>query len=241
MKLLNKITILKAFGLTLMLGICMLPAAAQTGPNKLPPSITTTGEAVVTAKPDRAQLDIGVASQAATSEAAVTDNAQKVTATLAKLHQVLGSNAEIKTISYTVSPDYKYPKEGGEPSITGYTATNVVRVTLDDPAQVGKAIDAATGSGANRIQNLRFSIKDEQVVQSQALREAAVKARQKAEALADALGLKIQRVLSVTENSQGAVPFREVAFARADAASTPIEPGTIEIHASVTYTVEIGG
>jgi uncharacterized protein YggE len=241
MKLLNKITILKAFGLTLMLGICMLPAAAQTGPNKLPPSITTTGEAVVTAKPDRAQLDIGVASQAATSEAAVTDNAQKVTATLAKLHQVLGSNAEIKTISYTVSPDYKYPKEGGEPSITGYTATNVVRVTLDDLAQVGKAIDAATGSGANRIQNLRFSIKDEQVVQSQALREAAVKARQKAEALADALGLKIQRVLSVTENSQGAVPFREVAFARADAASTPIEPGTIEIHASVTYTVEIGG
>jgi uncharacterized protein YggE len=241
MKLLNKITILKAFGLTLMLGICMLPAAAQTGPNKLPPSITTTGEAVVTAKPDRAQLDIGVASQAATSEAAVTDNAQKVTATLAKLHQVLGNNAEIKTISYTVSPDYKYPKEGGEPSITGYTATNVVRVTLDDLAQVGKAIDAATGSGANRIQNLRFSIKDEQVVQSQALREAAVKARQKAEALADALGLKIQRVLSVTENSQGAVPFREVAFARADAASTPIEPGTIEIHASVTYTVEIGG
>lgn len=223
-----------------MLGICLLPAAAQQSSNKLPPSITTTGESIVTAKPDRAQIDIGVVSQAATSEAAVADNAQKVEATLAKLRQVLGSNSDIKTISYTVSPNYRYPKEGGEPSITGYTATNLVRVTLDDLTQVGKAIDAATATGANRIQNLRFSIKDEQGVQSQALREAAIKARQKAEALAGALGLKIQRVLAVTENSQGAIPFREVAYARADAASTPIEPGTIEIHASVTFTVEIG-
>ena len=133
---------------------------------------------------------------------------------MAKLRQVLGSNSDIKTISYTVSPNYRYPKEGGEPSITGYTATNLVRVTLDDLTQVGKAIDAATATGANRIQNLRFSIKDEQGVQSQALREAAIKARQKAEALAGALGLKIQRVLAVTENSQGAIPFREVAYAR---------------------------
>ena len=158
---------------------------------------------------------------------------------MAKLRQVLGSNSDIKTISYTVSPNYRYPKEGGEPSITGYTAINLVRVTLDDLTQVGKAIDAATATGANRIQNLRFSIKDEQGVQSQALREAAIKARQKAEALA-VLRLKIQWCSAVTENSQGTIPFREVAYARADAASTPIEPGTIEIHASVTFTVEIG-
>ncbi len=236
----KKTFILSSVNLLLLLVLGVSQATAQdTADNKLPPSIRTSGEAIVTATPDRAQIDVGVVTQADTSQAAVTQNAQKLEATLARLRQLLGTGADIKTISYTVTPNYRYPKEGGEPTIAGYTATNIVRVTLDDLTKVGSVIDTASQAGSNRIQNLRFMLKDEGPVQAQALREAAVQARAKANSLASALHLRITRVLSIAESGSPVYPVRDVAFARAQEASTPIEPGTIEVRASVTLTVEI--
>ncbi len=214
--------------------------AQETVNNKPPPSIQTSGEAVVTVQPDRARIDVGVVTQANTSQAAVSQNAQKLEATLARLRQLLGANADIKTVSYSLTPNYRYPREGGEPSITGYTATNIVRVTLDDLTKVGSVIDTASQAGANRIQSLQFTLKDEQTAQAQALREAAANARRKADALAAALNVRIVRILSVVESGSPVIPVRDVAFARAEAAQTPIEPGTIEIRAQVVLTVEIG-
>ena len=125
------------------------------------------------------------------------------------------------------------------PMIAGYTATNIVRVTLDDLTKVGSVIDTAAEGGSNRIQNLRFMLKDEGAAEAQALREAALKARTKAQALASALGLNVIRVLSVSESTAPVYPVRDVAFARAETASTPIEPGTIEVRATVALTLEI--
>ena len=230
--------IAKAFLVTL----CFLAPqiTAQERIEKLPSSIQTTGEAKVTAQPDRAQIDLGVVTQANSSQAAADQNARKLEATLARLRQLLGTGADIQTISYTLQPNHRYPREGGEPEITGYTATNVVRVTLDDLGRVGTVIDTATQAGANRVQNLRFMLKNESAVQAQALHDAAVKARSKADALAAALGLKIVRILSVVEAGPVGVPIRDVAFARAETTATPIEPGTIEVSATVTLRVEIG-
>ncbi|MFN2411723.1 MAG: SIMPL domain-containing protein [Pyrinomonadaceae bacterium] len=213
--------------------------AAQDSTDKLPPSIRTVGEAEIAVKPDRAEIDVGVVTQAENSRNAVEQNARKLAATLARLRTLLGADADIKTISYSLTPNYRYPQTGGEPTITGYTATNIVRVTLDDLARVGNVIDTATEAGANRIQSLRFTLRDEKPVQAQALRDAALAARRKADALAAALNVKVVRVLSAVESGSPVVPMRDVAFARAEAASTPIEPGTIEIRASVTLTVQI--
>lgn len=217
--------------------------AAQEGAERLtPPSIRVSAEATVAAQPDQAQIDIGVTTQAQTAQAAAASNARQLETALAELRRALGASAEIKTISYSLSPDYRYPKEGGSPTIAGYTAINIVRVTLNDLGKIGQVIDVATQSGANRIHQLRFTLKDEQAAQSQALRAAATKARAQAEALAQALGLKITRVLSVTESGAGVQPIvRDVMLARAEAAApTPIEPGAIEVRATVTLTVEIG-
>jgi len=241
MNFIKKTFILLSTNLLLLLILGVAQAAGQDSIEKLPPSIRTSGEAVVSVNPDRAQIDVGVVTQANTSQTAVAQNAQKLEATLARLRQLLGNTADIKTISYTLSPTYRYPKEGGEPTITGYTATNIVRVTLDDLTKVGQVIDTATQSGSNRIQNLRFTLKDEQTVQAQALRDAAVNARSKARALASALNLRIIRVLSIVESGSPGFPVRDVAFARAEAAPTPIEPGTIEVRATVSYMVEVAG
>lgn len=209
---------------------------------RLPPAIRVTGEATVKAKPDQAEVDIGVVTQASTAQAAGTQNAQQTDRVIDELRRALGPNANIKTINYSLTPNYRYPREGGQPTITGYTASNTVQVITNDLTQVGKLIDLSTQSGANNIQGLRFTLKDDQSVRSQALREAAVKARREAETLASALGLRITRVLLVEETSPVVRPYydaRVAMRAEAAAAPTPVEPGTIDVRATVTLTVEV--
>lgn len=221
-------------------------AAAQPAPPS-PPSIQVTGEATVTAPPDQAQIEIGVVTQAPQPEAAAAQNARRLEKVLSDLRGIVGPEGRVQTVGYSLRPDYRYPgQEGGQPTITGYTATNVVRVTLNDLARVPRVIDTAAGQGANRIQALRFELKDEGAVLAQALREAASRARAKADALAAALNLQIVRVLTVSESGGGpvpVVPMRDAMFARAEASGppTPIEPGTVEVRATVNLVVEVRG
>jgi uncharacterized protein YggE len=226
-----------------MLLLCVPIAFGQEASEKAAPaSIRVVGEAVVTAKPDQAQVDIGVVTEAKNAQAAAAANAEKLEAVLANLRTLLGAGADIKSTGYALTPLYHHPKEGATPAITGYSATSLIQVKTNDLTQVGKIIDTATQSQANRIQNLQFSLRDEQALYLQALREAAARARAKAEAIGAALGLKIVRVLNVEENRQLTRPlYAEGMQARATAASvqTPVEPGSIEVRAAVTLTVEI--
>jgi uncharacterized protein YggE len=216
-------------------------AAAQTRDDRpRPPSITVSGEATIAARPDRAQVDIGVITQAETAEAASTDNRRKADAVLAQLRGALGAGADIKTASFSISPNYRYPKDGGQPTIAGYTATNVVRVRTDDLSQVGKLIDISTGSGANVIHQVQFSLKDERAVRTEALKQAAAEARSKAQAIAGALDLRITRILFVDESSPVIMPrVYQAAAMRTATAPTQLEPGTIDVHATISLTVEI--
>jgi uncharacterized protein YggE len=144
-------------------------------------------------------------------------------------------------VDYFVRPDYRPPQDNEEPTITRYTATNVVRVTLTDLAKLSDAIDTAIGAGANQVERVRFSLQEEQALGEQALREAAKKARGQADALAAALGVRVVRVLSASEPTTAIRPFADAVLRRADkaASATPFEVGPIEVSATVTLTVEV--
>lgn len=168
-------------------------------------------------------------------------NARSVTAALVALRRAAGPGAQVKTIRYSLTPDYRY-RNGAAPVITGYTATNVVRVRLDDLAKIGRVIDAASGAGANRLEAIRFTLRNESAARAEALRRAALEAHQDARVLAAALGLKIVRVLSVTEQSPAVRPpllYPQAKRMAAASAATPIESGTVEVGANVTLTVEV--
>lgn len=230
------------FAIVCALIVCAGEAVAQDSADKIVrPSIRVTGDSTVTVKPDQAEISIGVVTQASAAQAAAAQNAQKQDVVITELRKLLGAGADIKTISYSLSPNYRYPKEGGQPTITGYTATNIVQVKTPDLTQVGKVIDLATGSGANTIQSLRFTLKDELSARTRALQEASTKARAKSQAIASSLGLKIVRVLHVEEGGQViGLPVNGRALAEmASVAQTPVEAGTIDVRATVTLTVEI--
>jgi uncharacterized protein len=208
------------------------------------PYVQATGEATVSAKPDQALIEIGVVTQGSTAIAAAAQNAKQTDAVLADLRKLLGGSNQLKTTSYSVRPNYQYPKPGAAAAITGYIATNVVEVTLDDLAQVSKVIDSATQSGANNIQHLQYRLKNPRAVRGQALREAAEQAKANAESIASGLGLKVVRVLSAEEVTS------EEGFAMAKKAppppppgiapATPVEIRMIDVGATVTLRVEIG-
>ena len=227
--------------------LLMLPALASAQERErrpLPPSVTVTGEGIVTAEPDVAEIEIGVVTEAKAAPQASKENAAKLAKVIAEVKKLLGPGDEIKTIGYSLNPNYRYPKEGGKPELTGYTATNVVRVRTGALQGVGSLIDTATQSGANKIQRLVFTLKDEDAAKREALRNAAAKAKSKAEDVARALGLKIARVLSVSEGEQAFRPVMQEFSARAMAmpsAPTPVETGTIQVRAVVTLTAELAG
>ncbi|PWU03421.1 MAG: hypothetical protein C5B51_19125 [Terriglobia bacterium] len=215
-------------------------AAAQSPPAR-PSSVHATGEAVVQAKPDQAKLDIGVVTQAATAQAAAAQNATQLQAVLEKLRAAVGASGDIRTAFYSLNPNYQYPRDGGKPTINGYTASNSVEVTVMDLTGLGKIIDAASQSGANSIQGPQFSIKNEAPVRAQALRQAVQDARANAEAMAGAMGMKPGRVLQLEQGSPEIIrPLtRQAPVAMAAQAVTPVEPGTIEVRATVTLTLEL--
>jgi uncharacterized protein YggE len=226
------------FWSSLALTAMALPAAAQA-PGDGRPSLRVSGQATVAAAPDQAQIDVGVVTRAETAERAAADNASRVDRVLAQLKRLLGPAAEISSVGYTLRPDYARPEPGREPAITGYTATNMVRVTVPELTKVGDVIDTATRGGANRVERIQLSLQQEDAVQARALRAAAGHARARAETLAAALGLRIGQVLFASEKSPPVRPFVASAQALRAEAATPIEPGPIEIRATVTLVVEV--
>lgn len=205
-------------------------------------SIRVTGDATVTAKPDRAQIDVGVLTQEKQSQNAATQNARQIESILAALHKLLGADADIKTINYTLSPDYQYRPIGGKASVSSYTAMNVVRVTVDDLDKVGSVIDTATQAGANHVESVRFTVHDPQALQSEAVREAALKAKTNADALASALNLKILRILTVEETGEPSAVTPDTFMDAREAAApapTPIQSGSFVVTANVALTVEV--
>jgi uncharacterized protein YggE len=197
------------------------------------------GEASVSVKPDLAKLSTSVITQAATAQEASAQNATRSTAVFAALEKAVGTSGEIKTLSYTVTPNYTYPREVS-PVLTGFTATNVVEVSVGDLNLTGRLIDTAISAGASRVDSLRLLLKDEEPVRAQALRLAGQKARGKAEAIAAGLGVRVGPLMSAEEGFvyRPAGDLRAAAPGAAPAASTPIETGSLEIHAQITVEYE---
>ena len=219
-------------------GALLTPAFAEAPVS----SIRVTGDAQVTAKPDRVQIEIGVTTHAEKSADAATQNAHQVDAVLAAVKKAAGPSAVLKTVNYSLSPAYKY-QNGHEPQLTGYSASNLVQVQLDDLTKISNVIDAAAGAGANNVRGISFTLRDQDALHAEALRKAAARARADAEVLAAALQLKVVRVLNVEETGARFVPvMRSMSAAPAAAAAevaTPVESGTLDVSASLVLTVEV--
>ena len=217
-----------------------LLAVAQANAQVLPHTVRAVGNATVTAKPDQAQISVSVNTQAATAEDAVSNDASKTEAVLNALKALIGSKGTIQTTNYSVSPQYKYEQEQ-PPEITGYDANHTIQLTLNDITLVGKVIDTATKSGANGVNRIEFTIKDDARLRAEAIAKASLEARNNAEAVAKALGMTVSGVFSAETNEVHSPRpiITPMTMKMAAAPATPVEAGTVDIRASVTIYLSV--
>jgi uncharacterized protein len=210
-----------------------------------PHTIRASGEADVSAKPDQARLSVSVVVQASTAGDAVAQDATKSTAVTAALKKVVGTNGEIQSTNYSIEPQYRYAPNQN-PVLTGYQGTHTLTVTLNDVTLVGSVIDESTKAGANQVERIEFTLKDDADVRQQAIGKAATIARQNGEAIAKALGLTVAGVYSAEITDGGGVrPFvapmmkRNMVAMAAPAPPTDVQSGNLQVHASVTVLLEV--
>jgi uncharacterized protein len=213
--------------------------AQTTGQGK--PFVRATGEGVVAGKPDQAKVSFAVVTEAANAADAAAQNATRSKSVLDALRNLLGPNADIRTSSYQLQPKYNYPRDGGTPVLNGFTAQNTVEVTLTDLSGIGKLLDGGIKAGANRIDGLQIGLKDEQTLRLEALRAAGARAKAEAEAIAAGLNSRIGALLAAEEGTavRPVQPARAMVAAMAAAPPTPVEPGSVEVRATVTVEYEL--
>jgi len=206
----------------------MIPAAGTV--------LDVSAEGRTTRVPDVATIRAGVVSQAATAAAALSDNAQRMNRVLAALKKAGVAPRDIATASVGLSPQYRYA-ENQPPVITGYQATNSVSVRFRDVAKSGVILDALVGEGANQIDGPNLAIDQPDAALDEARADAVKRARARAELYARAAGMRVTRIVSITENGENAgSPSPPMLMARASMAkdSTQIVAGEKDVTVSIS-------
>jgi uncharacterized protein len=208
------------------------------------PGITVTGRAEVAATPDGAVLRLGAVSQAEQAAEAQKQVNQIVEKTIEGVRGLGVPADRVTTFGLSLYPIYEQFRPGArasQPRIVGYRATNTIQVEIDDLANVGPVIDAGIAAGANRVDDLMFRLRDDAAYRTRALHLAVQDARSKAQAIANATGVQIQRVFEVAEGQVDMIPPRMEMMRAALAADvpTPIEPGQIRVEALITVRYQV--
>lgn len=192
--------------------------------------------------PDMASISLGVMTDGATASAAMQANAQRMTAVIASLKKAGIAERDIQTSGLNLSPQYRYV-ENQPPQLTGYQASNQVTVVVRDLKKLGAAVDATVAAGANQVNGVSFGIQDPTAAENVA-RESAVKAlAARADLYARATGLKLVRLVSLSEaggyTPRPPVPMVEMAAFRGKAADTPVAGGEVAVRVDLSAVYEL--
>ena len=215
--------------------------------------VLVTGEANAHAQPDTAVLVLSVITENKKALDAQQQNARKSEAVIAAVKATAGANTEIRTSDYSLQPQKKYDYNR-LPAIIGYEARNTVTAMVSDLNSVGAVLDAASRAGANSVESVSFILRESNPAHGQTLAEASRQAMSKAQAIAQALGGRVVRVVEEQEGAPsrrpltveeqraeyGANAIAQLALSSAQrSAVTPVEAGSLNVRSQVQLIVEI--
>lgn len=235
-KLIPAVTVLV---LGVILSAC-IPTTITTQTEPPMRTITVSGTGMLTLEPDLAYIYIGIQTQDASASTAMAENTTKAQALISAIKSFEVEAKDIQTSNFSISPQPIYDDKYNVIDYT-YMVQNTLHVTVRDLAQLGSLLDAAFQAGANTIHSISFDIGDRTGAVSQARLAAVENARQQADELAAATGVRIGDVQTISyyDSTPSIVQYVEVRAMADSASSVPIESGSMEISTTVTIVYEI--
>jgi uncharacterized protein YggE len=241
----------------LSLGAVLMAASALTAPAALaqeapmagmhmmqaPPSLNLSAYGEVRMAPDMATITFGVLTEAPTAAAAMRSNATRMTEVMAALRRAGIAERDVQTSGLNLSAQYDYV-QNEPPKLRGYQASNRVTVTINDLSKVGTTADAVVAAGVNQIDGIGFGLRDSSAAEDQA-RQLAVRALQARAALyAQALGVPLAGIRSLTESGgyspRPPQPMYARGFAEAADSSTPVAAGELTVRIDISGVYDLG-
>jgi uncharacterized protein YggE len=222
------------------------PAAAQDAVAVVRPvagtrlDISATGS--VSRVPDLAIISAGVVTKSPTASGAIADNAARMERVRAALKRAGIADRDIQTSSINLNPDYRYDNNQ-PPVLTGYQASNSVSIRFRDIRNTGKILDALVAQGANQMNGPSLTIDKPEAAYDEARTKALAAGRARADLSARSLGMRVTRLLSVSEGGTNMprppYPMAMMAQAERSDAKTAIEPGSQDLEITLGMSFEL--
>jgi uncharacterized protein YggE len=239
-------TLMTALALAAAAVPAIAAAQVQTIPVQVPLisgtrlDVSATGE--VTRVPDLAIISAGVQTLKPTATAAIEENAARMERVRAALKHAGIEDKDIQTSNLSLNPEYQYD-QNRPPRLTGYRASNTVNVKFRDLKRTGAILDALVAEGANQINGPSLTIDKPEAALDEARAKAIANGRMRADLYARALGMRVVRLISVSESGGYAVPppmpMVAMMAERSADASSKIDPGTQQLQVSVAMSFEL--
>ncbi len=231
----------------LVLGAASLSAAAEAQQSTITQTIagtrldiSATGE--VTRVPDVAIISAGVVTRSTTATGAIQEAADRMSRVLAALKRAGIEERDIQTSNLSLNPEYRY-ENNKAPQLVGYSASNQVTVRFRDIRNSGKILDALVSEGANQINGPNLTIDKPEAALDEARAKAVAIGRARAELYARATGLRVVRLVSVSESGGYAppppMPPMVMMGERSQAADTKIAPGEQKLQVTLSMVFEL--
>lgn len=233
-------TMTRTFALALaILAATAAPGWAQPAPGTPAPGrVVITGHGEANVPPDLALLTVGIVTEGATAREALDLNNAAMRQAVDLIKQTGIADRDLQTARISVQPRYAQENNRRQ-RITGAQASNQLTVRVRDLAKVGDILDRAVSLGANSVSGPVFGLQNPETAQDAARKAAIADARRRASLAAEALGLRLGRVVLVEEPDEDARPIAVMRAAPAPAAAAPVEAGETTVRASVRVTWEL--
>lgn len=230
---------------TLAFAAAMIFAAPALAEERtLTPTLTASAEGSVDVTPDIVNVTLGVVSNGKTANEALDANRKDMNAAIEAIRKAGVADKDIGTSGFNVSPIYA-PRPDNQPDapakVIGYEVSNQVTVTIRDLKASGTILDQVVASGANQVNGISFDVSDPAASGDAALKDAIANAKRKSELMADAAGLKLVRIVSLTTDGGARPVFAafDGGMMRAAKAPTPIMAGSRTVNAIATIVWEV--
>jgi uncharacterized protein YggE len=204
-------------------------------------SISTNAE--VKSVPDIATVSTGVTTIEPTPAKALQENSMKMNAVFKALTAAGIAAKDIQTSDMSVTPQYAQSLTNKAPRINAYQVNNNVSVVIRDIKNIGTVFDALIANGANQLNGPDFSVEDKSAALDQARKAAMEKAQKSASVYAAAAGLKIKRIISISEQGSGIrapYPVRPMMMSAMASAAPPVSAGQVTTEMTINVDYELG-